>query len=61
MVSVTTCLQNIHFFESTEILILILTDLTSVFASTDAQSGKNCTVLFNCSELEIDWVLIFKL
>lgn len=61
MISVTTCLQNIHFFESTEIAILILTDLTAVFASTDAQSGKNWTVLFNCSELKIDWVLIFEL
>lgn len=51
--------ENI-FFDSTENAILILTDLTAVFATLDAQSGKNHTVSFYCSDLKIEWVLIFK-
>lgn len=51
--------ENI-FFDSTKIVILILTDLTAVFATINAQSGKNHTVSFYCRDLKIDLVLIFK-
>lgn len=50
--------ENI-FFDCIEIEIWILTDLTAVFATIDAQSGKNHTVSFHCSDLKIDLALIY--